>query len=621
MTKSQFRSASAATVVFASLLLASGAEAKSHPKSKHRSAAHTVSHSMPARSYGNSTLQPKTTIDLAIGRGQLVNLSEPISDVFTSNPGAVDINVRSTQQIYLFAKDRGTASVYATNKAGRIIYSSDVHVELNIDSLDQMLRTTMPDAQITATRISGMIILSGTVINPEDATQAGDLVSGYVGNDPASKLKKVLVVNRIKTATPQQVNLQVRIAEVSRSVSKQIGVNLLNHDTAGSGGAIFGVASGRSNAVGIANKDLSLYPTRDFSTQYGYPAGTLARQPYDPSNPGIPLNQANPGKSYTFTNLAGQTVLGLAGKFLGMDVGAALDLAETDGDVTTLAQPNLTALSGETASFLAGGEVPIPIAGNSQGGYTSVTVEYKPYGVSLSFTPIVLADGHISLHVRPEVSELTSDGAVTVGGLVIPAFKTRRSETTVELGSGQSMVISGLMSNSNSNSTTKAPGLGDVPILGAMFRSNTYQKGESELMIVVTPYLVKPVNANQIVLPTDGVKAPTDLQRVLLGKNSGGKNGSDRPKPTSGAPTTKAHPAVGAVDVAPGGSQAETQAPVQAALVSPVDQPRFEVATQTPANNTPVPLQAPPAVSAAPGQPTKVKAHAATVDAAPGFGS
>ena len=220
---------------------------------------------------------------------------------------------------------------------------------------------------------------------------------------------------------------------------------------------------------------------------------------------------------------------------------ASLDLGETDGQVTTLANPNLTALSGETGTFLAGGEIPIPV---SQG-LGAVSVEYKQYGVSLSYTPTVLADGRISLRVRPEVSQLSTQGAVTISGTTIPALTTRRAETTVELGSGQSFMIAGLLQNDHNNSINKAPGLGDVPILGALFRSNAFQRNETELVIVITPYLVKPVNANDIVLPTDGYKAPTDLGRVLMGQLSGGTTGGDRPKPSM-APPPAAQPAFGA---------------------------------------------------------------------------
>jgi pilus assembly protein CpaC len=220
----------------------------------------------------------------------------------------------------------------------------------------------------------------------------------------------------------------------------------------------------------------------------------------------------------------------------GLDLIASLDLAAKDGLVSILAEPNLTALSGETASFLAGGEFPIPVS-QALG---AVSILYKQYGVSLAFTPTVLADGRISMRVRPEVSELSSEGSIVLNGFSVPAITTRRAETTVELGSGQSFMIGGLIRNSNINSVDKAPGLGDVPVLGAMFRSNRFRRQETELMIIVTPYLVRPTDAANIKLPTDGYVAPTDLERVLLGKSYGGNTGEQRPRPTVAPPTTVA---------------------------------------------------------------------------------
>ena len=219
-----------------------------------------------------------------------------------------------------------------------------------------------------------------------------------------------------------------------------------------------------------------------------------------------------------------------------------IDLAETDGLVTTLAEPNLTALSGETASFLAGGEIPIPISE----GLGTVSVSYKQYGVSLAFTPTVLADGRISMRVRPEVSELTSAGSVTLNNFTIPGIATRRAETTVELGSGQSFMIGGLLSNTHNNSIDKAPFLGDLPVLGALFRSNNFRRNETELVIIVTPYLVKPVSANQIALPTDGYKAPTDAERLLGSQSFSGKSGQERPVPKSATPVTQ--PTIGSIE-------------------------------------------------------------------------
>jgi pilus assembly protein CpaC len=443
--------------------------------------------------------QPANTVNLSIGRGTLVNLSAPMSDLFVADNAIADVQVRSSTQLYIFAKTAGETTIYATAKNGRVVYSANVRVGTNIGSVDQMLRLAMPDAQIQATPMNGLVLLTGTVASPDDAAEAERLAQAFLGAGSQ-------VISRLRTATPLQVNLQVKIVEVSREFSKQVGFNLLTRDSSG-GGFLFGLATGRS-------------------------PGSIT----DITSPTLKDPFGNPlvvGKNVTVTNPRdGITTLSGVGRLFGVDVLGALDLAETDGLVTTLANPNLTALSGETASFLAGGEIPIPVSQE----LGTVTVEYKQYGVSLAFTPTVLADGRISMRVRPEVSQLSSAGAVTLNNFEIPALTTRRAETTVELGSGQSFVIGGLLSNATNNTMDKAPFLGDLPILGALFRSKQWRRAESELVIVVTPYLVKPVSANQIVLPTDGYRAPNDAETVLMGQTFKGRSGEKRPVPSAGAP-------------------------------------------------------------------------------------
>jgi pilus assembly protein CpaC len=317
---------------------------------------------------------------------------------------------------------------------------------------------------------------------------------------------------------PLQVNLRVRIAEVNRSVLKQIGVNLLTSDS--TSGFRFGVAQGQGISIPTVGSTTSTPPS-------------VIRSPI------------------------GSTLSG-AGKLFGLDILGSLDLAETDGLVTTLAEPNLTALSGETASFLAGGEFPIPV---SQGLGGAITIEYKQYGVGLAFTPIVLADGRISMRVRPEVSELSNEGSLRLNGFEVPALTTRRAETTVELGSGQSFMLAGLLRASNQNSVEKAPFLGDLPILGTLFRSTRFRKAETELVIIVTPYLVRPVNG-QMATPVDGYRTPRDGTAVFEGQTYNGVSG---PRPA--AVTARPGMAVGA-----GGAAAASAAPA-----APVAAPGFKL--------------------------------------------
>jgi pilus assembly protein CpaC len=517
----------AATAMLA--MLAGNAGAQSRP-----GAARARVADMPS-----GTQRPTREVLLSIGEGELINLPSSVANVWTSNPAVADVFVSNPRQIHLFGKDAGEATIFATSASGAVVYSTQVRVAQNLTSLDRMLKAALPEADVKVTTVGQIAVLNGTVASPQDSQQAQQIVTGLLNpginpSDPAAQLK-IAVINRLKMATPLQVNLQVKFAEVSRSFIKNVGVNLATRDQ--TGGFSFGVASGR-NPGSFTSSDLAKFPTAHIPTANGgYIDG-----PYDPSTGQF----INP-RSTTVTNIAKGadfSTLGLAGKLFGLDVLSAIDLGETIGQVTTLATPNLTALSGETATFLAGGEIPIPIA-QALG---TMSIEYKQYGVSLAYTPTVLSDGRISLRVKPEVSSLSAAGAVTLGGNQIPALTTRRAETTVELGSGESMVIAGLMTNSHDNMITKAPGLGDVPVLGALFRSNSFQRNETELVIVITPYLVKPVNANQIVLPTDGYKAPDDFQRIIGGQLSG-STPDDRPKPSMAQPSSQ--PSVGAMTPAP----------------------------------------------------------------------
>ena len=479
-----------------------------------------------------SVSRPANDIVLSIGRGQLVTVGGVMADVFVADDRVADVQVKSGRQLYVFGKGGGETTVYASNAAGDIIWSANIRVGSNIDSVDTMLKMAMPDAKITVSTMgTNTFLLTGTIAAPEDAAEAQRLVQAFVG-------KEANVIARLKMATPLQVNLQVRFAEVSRTLVREIGTNLVTRDQ--TGGMLFGASRGRTAGT-ISGIDTTGMPMLDASSTFGLPAGSVSL-PFNPATGQFVTG----GTQYKFNaNPAGTTALGFAGKLLGLDVLGALDLGEKLGLVTTLSQPNLTALSGETADFLAGGEYPIPI---SQGlGTTSI--EYKRFGVSLSYTPTVLSNGRISMRVRPEVSELSSQGAITVNGFQVPALTVRRAESTVELGSGQSMMIAGLMSNSSQQTVEKLPGAGDLPIIGSLFKSTSFRKGETELVIVVTPYLVNPVNANDIKLPTDGYNNPNELQRVFGNQESNGKSGQQRPMPSASPDQGAPPPRVGDLDV------------------------------------------------------------------------
>ena len=468
----------------------------------------TVGAAAPAAAQSRAA-QPSETLNLSAGTGTLVRLSEPMSDVFVAKDAVADVQVRSSTQLYIFGKTMGETTIYATTKSGRVVYAANVRVANNVGSLNEMLQLAMPEARIVATPMNNLVLLTGSVASPDDVEIAQRLVENYVGQGMG-------IVNRIRTATPLQVMLKVKIAEVNRTMLKNVGVNLLSRDR--SSGTLFGIGQGSPGTIG------------------------------DPASGSSPA-------TFTKFNIAeAGTTLALFGKVLGLDVLGTLNLAEKDGFVTTLAEPNLTALSGETASFLAGGEFPIPIS-QSLG---AISIEYKQYGVGLAFTPVVLADGRISMRVRPEVSELSNEGAVRLNNYLVPALTTRRAETTVELGSGQSFMIAGLLRNHNTNDINKAPFLGDLPIIGALFRSTAFRRDETELVIIVTPYLVRPTSG-PLAAPTDGLRVPNDAQEVFMGQTFSGVGTVPTPDaakfPGASAAVAAPAPAAAASTAAPGFKQ------------------------------------------------------------------
>ncbi len=420
-----------------------------------------------------------SAILMSVGGSRVVNLPARMSDVVIANPEVVDVHVRSQNQLYLIAKKAGETTVFATAPNRKVLFSGTVRVGNNITSVDDMLHVAMPDANIAVNNMNGMVLLTGTIKAPEDAAEAERLTQAFVG-------KEVTVVSRLRMATPLQVMLQVKISEVTKDIGHKIGTNFTSIDR--SGGKVLG-------SVGGGLRDFAQFNADDNSWEFTTPVD-------------------------------GGYSLGGVARILGMDIAGALDLAESSGLATVLAQPNLTALSGETASFLAGGEYPYTVSNGTQGN----SIEFKQYGVQLAFTPTVLADGRISLRVRPTVSSL--DFSINAN---VPALKSRTAETTVELGSGQAFMIAGLLNNEAANNINKVPGLGNLPILGSLFKSRQFQRNETELVIVVTPYLVKPVNASDIHLPTDGFRNANVGQGLFLQQGHDGVSGA-RPAMPSRAP-------------------------------------------------------------------------------------
>jgi pilus assembly protein CpaC len=402
-------------------------------------------------------------IAVDVSKGVLISLERPADTVFVADPNIADVQIKSPKLIYLYGKEPGDTSLYAVDADQKVMMSRPVTVTRDVAQLQAALSRLQPGTGVKVSAVDKSLVLTGNVGSASAAEEVKHLAGAFVTDDK--------LVNRVTVDRPYQVNLRVRVAEVSRTVTKELG---FNWDTMlRSGGFVFGLATG--NPV------------------------------FDSSGAFITRNAGLGG------NTTDSIVLG--NNSPGANVNSVIDALDQNGLVTILAEPNLTAMSGETASFLAGGEFPIIIPSGSLG---QTTVEFKQYGVSLAFTPVVLADGRITMRVRPEVSELSNVGAVQISGTNIPGITTRRTETSVELGSGQSFAISGLLQNNNSDTINKTPGLGDLPVLGPLFRSTQFQHNESELVIIVTPYLVRPASG-RLGVPTDGYAPPTDKDVYLTG--------------------------------------------------------------------------------------------------------
>lgn len=377
-------------------------------------------------------------IAIEIGEGQLLRLDRGMASVFIANPGIADVSAKSDRLLYLFGKAVGTTTLFALDSNDNVIANVQVNVNHSLKRLQSALTELVPNGTVVASSVDGAIILSGAVETATEAENARRLAARFVGEGGE-------VINRLALTAPNQVNLRVRIAEVSREVINQFG---FNWDVLYDGAFQLGLQS--------------------------------------------------------FPPTAGVNAIFGGGSIGDVSIDGLLDILADDNLVTILAEPNLTAVSGETASFLAGGEFPIPVSQDAD----TITVQFKKFGVSLAFTPTLLGRGRVSMRVRPEVSQLSTAVQVIAGGLSIPSLTTRRAETTVELASGQSFAIAGLIQDNPRQENHKIPGLGDLPILGALFQSDRFQRNETELVIIVTPFIVRPVDANQIRTPLDPYRTP-----------------------------------------------------------------------------------------------------------------
>ena len=440
-----------------------------------------------------SALARTTVLSLTVDHGTSVTLKGSASSVFVANPEIADVQVMSPTQVMVFGKRTGETTFMATDSKGTTLAERTVVVSQDLSELRGELNAAIPGNKIKATPIPNGIVLTGEAKDPASVADAYKIAMRYMpsGGD---------IINRVQVVGSNQVQIRVRFAEVQRNIDNTLGFNWQN--LLSTGGMAIGMGTGNIvNVLGGAGGTLGV----------GSPATGLFPRPNNT------------------TLSAPNDVIGGAGKMGAFTIQGMIDALAQDGLLTILAEPTLTAMSGETANFLAGGQFPIPIP---QGNGT-ISIQFQPYGISLAFTPTLLSGDRISLHVRPEVSELTDTGAIILSNITVPALTTRKAETTVEVASGESFAIAGLMDNNQTQTVNKFPLLGDMPVLGALFRSDHFQNGQTELVVIITPYVVKP-SKQPLALPTDGYSPPTESERLVGLRTS---SGNPEARPMSGEPT------------------------------------------------------------------------------------
>jgi len=412
-------------------------------------------------------------VALGVGKSVVVDLPRDIKDVLVANPAIANAIVRSARRAYLIGAAIGQTNVFFFDADGRQIAGFDIAVKRDLNGMRAALRQLLPQADVRLEGVGDGVMLSGSVAGAAESQQAYDLAARLVG-DPTKVVNSLIIHGR------DQVMLKVTVAEVQRNVIKQLGINL-------------------SGSLGYGTTAVTFNTDNPFSVQ------------------GQPLNNSF---------LTGSV----------KSIKATLRAMEQAGVLRTLAEPNLTAISGESANFLAGGEFPV-FGGVScdQTGHCQTTVLYKKFGVALAFTPVVLSEGRISLKVKTEVSELTNEFGLTVsGGSTIPGLKTRQAETTLEIPSGGSLAMAGMIQGETKQQIDGIPGLMQLPILGTLFKSRDYQNNLTELTVFVTPYVVRAVAQKELSRPDDGFADAPDPATILLGRLNRIYGPAGRPDPDTG---------------------------------------------------------------------------------------
>lgn len=401
------------------------------------------------------------TLNLPRGRSAAIDLPVDARDVIVSNPAVAETMLHSPRRITVIGLAPGETDAVFLDAAGRPILNLSIRVDAGVHALGDTLSRLMPGSDIRVEAVNESVILTGSVTSPGESDRATQIARQFV-----SAPERVL--NMLNVAGSDQVMLRVRVVEVQRNIVKQLGVDLSSVISDGDGG-VFRLLT---------------------SATFGINGSRLG------------------GGSFGYSNPTPDSVTG------------ALQAFERAGLVRTLAEPNLMATNGENGDFLAGGEFPVPSGRDQEG---NIQIQFKPYGVRLAYRPVVLSEGRISLQLSTEVSELTTDGAFTLGGtgenaLVIPALNVRRTQTTVEMPSGSALMISGLLREQTRQTIDGVPGLASVPVLGSLFRSRDYLSGETELVFIIEPYIVSPTSPGRLQTPADGLQVASDAQSILFGQ-------------------------------------------------------------------------------------------------------
>ncbi|MFT4089745.1 MAG: type II and III secretion system protein family protein [Asticcacaulis sp.] len=475
-------------------------------------------------------------LNLPKGRSAVIDLPVDAADVFVSNPAVADAVLRNPRRIFVLGVATGQSDAIFFDASGRQILNLSVRVEAPTDQLADTIRRIYPQAQVEVENVNGFVILNGLVANAAEAEAIQRLASAFAE-------KPENVINSLAIAGQDQVMLKVRIVEVERNTIKQLGLAadvVYNNGTRSYSfgrGNTFSTNGGYQGGRGLCysqrgarttnynnstsnSGNLTLSNGIDTSTTNTSTLNEILSYNTDGSiREGLTQsNSVTDSQSLTeaLGRTVGSTVSSAWSSITGNDAQHCLEAFERVGLVRTLAEPNLTAVSGEAARFLAGGEFPVPVNQDTQG---RISVEFKPFGVGLGFTPVVLSGGRISMKLSTEVSELTNTGAYTLNGnFTIPALSVRRAETTVEMQSGASLMIAGLLQSNYKQTIDSLPGLTSLPVLGSLFRSRDFLSEETELVVIVTPYLVKPGHPDSYQTPADNLQASSDMEAIFLGR-------------------------------------------------------------------------------------------------------